>query len=818
MTHIKKILPMVMMASGILLWSENALAHSASISGANAGSAALQEVVVTAQRRRQSAQDVGIDINAYTGVQLRQLGIHRAVDVGYVTPGVFVGGAVAGQSSQFTIRGVSNNDFNDITEAPIATYLDGAYIGLYVGQSMATFDTQRIEILKGPQSTLFGRNATGGVVRYISNQPQLNVFKGYVQASYGRFDSPLSAGQYRENAAINIPMGSKLALRLAGTSTVRNNYIKNIYPQYAPPAGSFGGGSPGPGAGSDLGQHNDYGARAILLYKPRDSLSMSLELNVVHSISGTAAYTQKATIGVFDAHGRLANVLNAGPTETRASIGPGGVNHGADPGNIGVFTPLTRPTPGGDFFGYVAPPPSTYTQSTDFSFSHADHFGAFAITGHLHWDISPNMKLTSVSNFSRFYYLPFLDVDAGPGNQFSNYQGDHTRQWSQEIRLAGHNGIGHWVTGFYYLRMNNQSTAGLGIPAASLDASVLAHMTTNSYSLFAQTDRKIYGPWSLIVGARLVNERKSYNLEQALFISTNPIVVDPGTPIAVFGPPPSFTPYHASMNSWLWAGKVQLDYHPEKHLLYYLGVSRGVKAGAYNAPLPAGQGAIPSYIVPASAIRYSPEALWDYEGGWKWTTLQGRLQFDGSVYYYNYRNYQAFLFTGVSGAVVNRNATNVGGELNLKVRPIPSLEFGVGVSAFHFVVKHVPFSFRSDAITRNVQPTYAPPVQVIGWGRYILPWQVHGGSLAVNARANFTDHFYYNLRDFSGDEFPSSTSLNLGLGWISGDGNWEVHLNARNVTDALLPVMGFDLATVCGCNEISYRPPRFISLSVRRDF
>jgi iron complex outermembrane receptor protein len=808
----------ISIAGAGLLWGGCALAASPPVSAAGAGRATLQEIVVTAQKRRQLIQNVGIDISAYTGAQLRQLGIRRAADVGYATPGVFVGGSLAGQSSQFTIRGVSPNDFNDISESPIATYLDGAYIGVAVGQTMTVFDTQRVEILKGPQSTLFGRNATGGVVRYISNQPELNVLKGYVQGSYGQFDSPLTAGEYREDAAINIPMGRKLALRLAGTSTVRNNYIKNLYPKFAPAAGAFGGGSPGVGAGGDLGQNNDYGARAILLYKPSDDLSMSLELNAVHTIAGAGPYTQKATIGIFDSAGRLVNVVNTGPNETRASIGPGGINYGADPGNIGVFTPLTRPTPGGDFFGYIAPPPSTYTESSDFSFGHMDHTGATSATGHVRWNINPDLELTSVTNVSRFYSLQFIDVDAGPGNQLANYHQDHTKQYSQEIRLNGNNGIGQWVTGIYFLRMDNYSNNGLKSPSAGLDIPAMAHLLTDSYSIFGQTEKKLDGPWSLIVGARLDNERKTYDLAQALFVSTNPRLVQPGKPIALFGPPPTFAPYHGTMNSWLWAGKVQLDYRPTRNLLWYLGVNRGVKAGSYNAPLPAGQGAISSYLVPDSAIRYSPEALWNYEGGWKWTGLQDRLLVDGSIYYYNYRNYQAFLFTGVSGAVINRNATNVGADLEVKARPTASLELGAGLSAFHFVVNRVPFSFRTDTIVRNVQPTYAPPVQANLWGRYQLPWRPYDGDLSANAMVNYTDHFYYNLRDFSADSFPSSTSVNLGLSWMSSDGNWTVRLDARNVTDALIPVMGFDLATLCGCNEISYEPPRLVAISVRRDF
>lgn len=133
--------------------------------------AVLEEIVVTAQKREQNLQDVGIAVTAFTGTQMKELGITRSFDVSALTPGVHTGGAIAGQNTQFTIRGVTQNDFNDIVESPNAVYLDEGYVAIAQAQTFALFDIERVEILKGPQGTLFGRNATGGLIHFVSNKP-----------------------------------------------------------------------------------------------------------------------------------------------------------------------------------------------------------------------------------------------------------------------------------------------------------------------------------------------------------------------------------------------------------------------------------------------------------------------------------------------------------------------------------------------------------------------------------------------------------------------------------------------------------------------
>ena len=166
----------------------------------------MDEIIVTAQRRSQNLQDVGISVSAFSSEQLKTAGVVNSIDVARLTPGVAVSGSIGGQNSQFTIRGVTQNDFNDGIEAPVAVYVDETYIPNLQGQNFGAFDIERVEVLKGPQGTLFGRNATGGLVHFVVRKPTEEV-DGFVEATYGRFN------QTRLEGAIGGGLGGGLSAR-----------------------------------------------------------------------------------------------------------------------------------------------------------------------------------------------------------------------------------------------------------------------------------------------------------------------------------------------------------------------------------------------------------------------------------------------------------------------------------------------------------------------------------------------------------------------------------------------------------------------------
>jgi iron complex outermembrane recepter protein len=777
-----------------------------------AGSALSGEIIVTAQRREQSIQKVGIAITAFSGEQLRALNVTDSPQIAAITPGVHIGGALGGQNSQYTIRGVTQNDFSDITEAPNAVYLDDGYIAIGQGQTFALFDIDRVEVLKGPQGTLFGRNATGGLVRYITRKPKLDTVEGFVDLNYGIYDSPGSPGAFHGEAAINLPISSTLATRLSVMWNKAQGYVRNRYPLDAV------GGSPGPGAGANLGDDNTLAGRMTTLFEPNDGVRVLFSVNGARTIQATSPYQSKPTIGVFNAGGEQINTIDASPTETRASIGANGQDFGSDLNNDGVFgDSFGRPVPGGDFFGYKDPDGSGPLTSQDFSFRKGNHIRTWGVNLNGEFDLSDGVTLASVTDYKHFFKFSLLDIEGSPTNLVGGYNGVRAYTFSQEVRLTGKSDLVDWTGGLYYLHITSRSNSALRFPPggvaslpAPFDVGVNANLITNSYSAFGQLDWHITPRLTLITGARIIREQKKYDFFHGIWPVQTALQPQSDTTIVigpVFGPNGP-TPYVDKSGKILWAGKVQLDFQVNPDLLIYAGVNRGVKAGSYNATNPGG-----AYPVPLSFIPYKAEILTNYEGGVKYTFPDRVTRFNASVYYYDYKDYQAFLFAGVGGVVINADDSTYGGEASLATSPVTGLDVGLSVSYFDAKVKDVPLR-AGGPIVRDVKPVYAPPLQGNAFVRY--EWAAFGGKLSVQSDASYTDPFYYNLRNFDGDKFGRAVMVNAGIGW-SND-NWELNFRVKNLTNVNPGVVGFDLATLCGCNAVSYKPPRFFQLGARYNF
>lgn len=177
----------------------------------------LNVITVTAQRREESLQDAAIPINAVSGEELERTGVVDVTQLNKVAPALYVpesGGANVG----YFIRGVGNFANNGYTNPAVAFNLDGVYIGRPSSTVASFLDVNRVEVLKGPQGTLYGRNATGGAVNVIPNAPRLGVLEGSVSAQYGNYDAIETTG------VVNLPMGDRVAARLAGTYSERDGY------------------------------------------------------------------------------------------------------------------------------------------------------------------------------------------------------------------------------------------------------------------------------------------------------------------------------------------------------------------------------------------------------------------------------------------------------------------------------------------------------------------------------------------------------------------------------------------------------------------
>lgn len=208
----------VSVATICVAWANQAMAQEA-MSGAvkKSEGEGIEEIIVTAQRREESAQRSALSIQAVTGADLVSKGVFRQEDLNAIAPGVAL--ATGGNYPQTYIRGVGNPGTNSLTEAAVAANFDGVYIGRPWASRGAFFDLDRVEILKGPQGTLYGRNASGGALNLISVRPKLGEFSGFGEVEVGNYALKRFAG------AVNVPLSEVVAARISGQVVDRDGYL-----------------------------------------------------------------------------------------------------------------------------------------------------------------------------------------------------------------------------------------------------------------------------------------------------------------------------------------------------------------------------------------------------------------------------------------------------------------------------------------------------------------------------------------------------------------------------------------------------------------
>ena len=831
------------------LWSQLPLSLSVAaavtaMSCSVAAQSLLEEVVVTAQKRDQGLQDVGIAVSAFTGDQLRAFDATDSFDIAAYTPGVHISGNLAGQNTQFTIRGVTQNDFNDIIESPNAVYLDEGYIAIAQAQTFALLDLERVEILKGPQGTLFGRNATGGVVSFFSKKPNFEEFEGFVQGDWGQFDVPNNANRFSIEGAFGGPISDTMAIRAAFRHSEQDPYLENLYPQGQPEFNVFGLpffpiGDPGEGSGADLGDDDTTVGRLTLSIRPSDRMEITISGNYADSELSTGPYQSKSTIAlVEDVDGRseVYNVIDTPANETRLSIlTAGGVDTGLDgggdglvdspfgPGNCAAIGLCARMAPGADFFGYLDPDGDDFTFSSDFAFDDQGSTENAGLNARIEYELQNGMSFVSVTDHKSYKKKLFIDVDAAPVNQLANYGSVDATSFTQEFRLSGGSERSDWVVGAYYLNIDTDSSNALKAPPNSIfgvialpaDVVTISSLETDSYSVFGQYEYQLTDAMRLIGGVRLMREEKDFVGNWGLTPSMGNDQVSYDTSMYIPNAAGAGDPlsYQDDLSESFWTGKLQLDYTPTDDLLIYAGVNRGVKAGSFNAAL------LGAYLGGGgnAGVPYDEEVLTSFEVGFKSTIAGGAARLNGSAYYYDYADYQAFLFVGVGGNSVNLDAETYGAEIELQASPTDRLDLILSASYVDATIDDLPLRNGSPLPSRDVTPTYAPELQAFAMARYTIPLAA-GSSIAIQGDVSYSDEFYYNLRNFDADKFDSYTMVNGLISWTSSDQSLVASLLINNITDERAGIQGFDLATLCGCNEVSYRAPRNYAVQIRKEF
>ena len=414
--------------------------------------AQIEEVVVTAQKRTESVQEVPISITAFDAGDIRDAGIQNIEDVAFFVPNLSL--QDNGLVSRFSMRGVNLNSITDASESPIAIYTDGVYIGTNSNFRASLFDIERIEVVRGPQGTLYGRNATGGLVNFISAEPS-EEFGGYASVQYGRFDKVIAEG------AVNAPLGDHIRARLSVKSDTDSGYQENVTD------------------GANWHESDMQAARFQLAIDISDNAELLLN---VHGSDQE---------GVGPGYGLFGNRDPGDPTYMTVCSNERTLNGDcvSSSGEAGTGHP-TRVNSGN---------PKPVNEKTQ--------WGAFA---RLAWDITENVQLTSLSAYEQVEKQQDEDGDgtvAAPLNIGARNDYD---QFSQELRLNGAYGKADWVAGFYYFTSEANVLGEFRFvpgPFADLADSVLE---TDAWALFGDIRYAISDTLTFSGGLRYSDEEKSH--------------------------------------------------------------------------------------------------------------------------------------------------------------------------------------------------------------------------------------------------------------------------------------------------------------------
>ncbi len=501
------------------------IATIASVTGTfghnSAQAAIMEEIVVTAQKREQNPQDVGIAISALTGDQMRQLGFTNAQQVTAMAPGVSTVQPNGEANYSIAIRGVANSDFTTNVESPVAIYLDEVYISQMSGAGFMLFDMERVEILRGPQGTLYGRNATGGLAHYLTRKPTEEL-DGYAQVTAGKYD------QLKLEGALGGPITDSLMARVSFAKHDNDGYAENRL------------------AGK-LNNANDDALRAQLLWTPTDDMEVLLNVRTGD---------QKIDTGFFE-HVTANRVGVLTPDEVNEVTGyidnDGDVFKG-DYDREGFNDLETRGYSGTVKWDFEA---FTLTSITDFSTVKRDYVEDS--------DASPvplfNFTLTTdAEQFSQ-------EIRLNGGNEQMNWVAG---LYYLDLQVNDSNGAE--TEPFIDPNSDTPDVSGLDNPYET---------DTKSISAFGQMEWDFTDALTGIIGLRWIRDEKdhSYVTNAVDFIpgtrarNGNPNI------LATLGS------YEGSRTDSEFAWRLGLNYQVSENAMLYANYNRGVKSGGYNAPI-----------------------------------------------------------------------------------------------------------------------------------------------------------------------------------------------------------------------------------------
>jgi iron complex outermembrane receptor protein len=722
--------------------------------------AVLQEIVVTAQKRTQSAQDVGITMSVVTADSLEKRNIREVTELTAAIPNVQINYGV-GQNS-FNIRGVGVNVFAGNFDPPVAVHIDEVYLSKSIMTPLLIFDVDRVEALKGPQGTLFGRNTTGGALNFYSRRPT-NHFEAGGTLGYDDYQT------LRGEGYVSGPLTDTVSVRLSGFVTHQGQgYFQNTT------------------TGDDEGLERKWALRGQLNWKD-NTTDVLLSLNYGKDNSQLAPYDVPGTL-TPDFTGLCQPYLDGTLTGADANC-----IRGTDGGYPGDDNPYTST---GNILHQI----------------HGKQFGAtLRIERDLDWT-----KLVSISSYQEYNRYIQEDSDSSPIDALDSREYFDIKQYSQEIRFV-QNKPSRWnyVLGAYYERDNVDGDSLLRFPGGQSVGYVTAYdQLVDAFAVFFHNEFAVTDSLSLIGGLRYNNERIRMKGNTWLAAGVGLTIREPSDMtlldlLSTSSAAPGGGKRHDKNVSY----KAGLEWKPDlsssfvDKLMFYANISSGFRSGAFNVLFADSQPAFTSL---------SPEKLRAYEAGFK-STLAGRtLQLNGAYFHYDFKNGFINVDSQTAPIPVTTNAAAVkadGIELELQWLPAKGLTLSLNGgwlrSRIDSDITAGGVSLQGNRTVNSPKWTFAPEAF------YTAPL-TDDLKLNLAANANYRTTQYLQATNSPNSRVPGYWNVGAQVGIAAADDRWALNAWVKNLTKSTYKTYIIDLPGL-GIVLNSYNPPRVFggTLSVK---
>jgi iron complex outermembrane receptor protein len=754
------------------------------------------EIVVTAQFREQKLQDTPLAITAVNAAMLEARSQTNIAEVAAQAPSVSLKpqGAAFGPSLAASIRGVGQYDFNPALEPGVGLYVDDVYYATLTGAIFDLLDLDRVEILRGPQGTLAGKNSIGGAVKLYSKRPTGDN-SGMVSGTYG------SRNRLDLRASFDVGLAQDLSMRVAGVAKKQEGYVKRLDFGCVNPAGSalnpaVGGVAATTGGNCVVardGEVNYQAGRVQLRYNPGSRLDINIIADYTHDDRNAAA-------GVLTYANNPANLnirgnATAVPYDSRFICGK-------------FCNYASYYSPAGTWLGPVAPGyPLLETRGNG-----RTKFNGWGVSGQIDFDLTDALQLQSITSY-RQYTLHFSnDDDYSPlaiGNGFSalDYWG-----FTQELRLNGKllNDSVNWTLGAYYLDQRSTYATFQDLRYAPIPLQFQGNDPVNAdtKAVFGAISWELVSNLTFNGGLRYTEEHKDYTFSR---------LNRDGTPNPFLGALNGVTGnYDGNRVDW----RANLQYRFNDQVMVYAQASTGFKGGGIN----------PRPFNPAQVQPFGAETLTAYEAGFKTDLFDRILRLNGAAYYSDYKDIQLTLlscpqFGGPGPCALPQNAGNAhikGAELEATIDPRNGLLVDGSVSYLDFKYTSINPQAGGPTAPGGVQvgmvPPYTPKWKWAGGIQYKIDLG-NSGSLTPRVDASYQSHIYSNAVNGPRNRIGAYTLANARLTWRNQADDLEVAFEVTNLFDKYYYLTSFDL-TGAGAGFVAAQPgrPREWAVSVKKTF